>query len=800
MNWPVLWSKLKALEGKVDSLETISFEPVTELPETGEPNIIYLVPKSDPETGNYSDEYIWDSENETYEKIGDTQIAPIEDYIKNSSIAPLYDNTSTYAVGDIVAYEKELYRCTTAISTAEEWNSAHWTKTDIISEMPVIPENGLTKTITLSPGSNATTYNIDNNLTQDDLYNLILDNNFNAVILANASSTTKLIYTPIRLYNNSYIEAILIKENTNSILTIWELRINKNSNLKTLQYQTTTMSIPDISGRFLTNSAADGYVTSKTYNTNDIVSRSDKLYKCKQDNVTGSWNSSKWDEVTVMDIIGSSIPTDYTKDTAVTALYDNTATYELGDIVMYNKELYECTTAISVAEEWDSTHWTKTDIISEMPNQTTVSVNDIQKSGTKIAEITVNGVQKDIYAPYFAEDFYGFIEHKDILDPTQRIEYIGINRNYTTPYTPNLTDGSYNLGSWTGWAWLDKVKPYMVNSDGTKDYALSETDYNYKADGETPSDIANTSYNGGAFVWIPKIWKQEYMVGHDRYVKFSLTEKADYEPVGFVYGSDELEGLWIPMFYGSISDSKMMSLSGLQPDYSKTTAQQYTAITAFSNRAGFYGGPIVNTINDILIMLAKTTDLQLAYGFGNMSGYDASDTYNGVLPNAVVSGGMFYGTNNSKQLNKIFHSIVLGSYQQWQRDPYTLLVSGRYKVSKNYTYDLTGATYFDTGIDLARIDKQDESQNTGPFYPHLTSVIPGFGDVPVQPCNGSTALGLCDVMYQDVTSTRVGLRFGRCNDGRAGGPRALLLANVASHAAWAIGSSVLLFPPVGVAV
>lgn len=438
--------------------------------------------------------------------------------------------------------------------------------------------------------------------------------------------------------------------------------------------------------------------------------------------------------------------------------------------------------------------------LSGTPDQTTVSVNDIQKTGTKIATITVNGTPKDIYAPYFAEDFYGFIEHEDILDPTQRIEYIGLNRDYTTPYTPNLTDGSYNLGSWTNWPWLSKVKPYMVNSDGTKDYELSETDYNYKADGETPSDIANTSYDGGAFVWIPKIWKQEYMVGHDRYVKFSLVEKADYEPVGFVYGSDELEGLWIPMFYGAISDSKMMSLSGLQPVYSKTTAQQYTAITAFSNRAGFYGGPIVNTINDILIMLAKTTELQLAYGFGNMSGYNASDTYNGVLPNAVVSGGMFYGTNNSKQLNKIFHSIVLGSYQQWQRDPYILLVSGRYKVSKNYTYDLTGATYFDTGIDLARIDKQDESQNTGPFYPHLTNVIPGFGDVPVQPYNGSTALGLCDALYQDVTSTRVGVRFGNCHNGRSDGPRALYLRYDAGYAGWSFGSSVLLFPPVGVAV
>ena len=51
-------------------------EFVQELPEEGEPNIIYVVPKETPEEGNYSDEYMWDSENEQYEKVGDTQINP----------------------------------------------------------------------------------------------------------------------------------------------------------------------------------------------------------------------------------------------------------------------------------------------------------------------------------------------------------------------------------------------------------------------------------------------------------------------------------------------------------------------------------------------------------------------------------------------------------------------------------------------------------------------------------------------------------------------------------------------------
>lgn len=50
-------------------------------------------------------------------------------------LAPAYDSTSTYAVGDLVSYGGVLYRCKTAISTAEEWNSSHWETTTIASEV-----------------------------------------------------------------------------------------------------------------------------------------------------------------------------------------------------------------------------------------------------------------------------------------------------------------------------------------------------------------------------------------------------------------------------------------------------------------------------------------------------------------------------------------------------------------------------------------------------------------------------------------------------------------------------------------
>mgnify|MGYP004616341797 CR=1 FL=1 len=44
-----------------------------------------------------------------------------------------YDATKTYAVGDMVIKNHTIYECTTAITTAEVWNSAHWKIVPIIT-------------------------------------------------------------------------------------------------------------------------------------------------------------------------------------------------------------------------------------------------------------------------------------------------------------------------------------------------------------------------------------------------------------------------------------------------------------------------------------------------------------------------------------------------------------------------------------------------------------------------------------------------------------------------------------------
>lgn len=413
-----------------------------------------------------------------------------------------------------------------------------------------------------------------------------------------------------------------------------------------------------------------------------------------------------------------------------------------------------------------------------------------------------------VYNILAADPVYGFIEHNGILSPGSRIEYIGLNKDFS-PLVRNKADGSMALNSWADFPVIKANKPYMVRADGTPDYRLSETNYAQKESGGA-SDVANSSYNGGAFSWLMKIYKNEEMVGNDRIVRFSLTARDGYEPVGFIDPSNnELEGVWLPMFYGSIlgasgSTPKMVSLSGMQPTHSNTTAQEKTAITNFSSRAVFLGGPIVETITDLLIMFAKTTNLQEAYGYGNCAGYDASQspTY-GVKQNAIVGGGQFYGTDDQHSLNKIFHSIVLGSYQQWMRDPYEVVVNGRVKVSKNYTYDPTGAAYTDTGIAVPDNKTWDTNHNALDYPAHFRTV-PGYGSIPALGMDGgSSATGGCDGLWRKdpkQTFTGVCLRFGYCNAGLNCGLRARAWCHAATDANWNFGAADLLLPPVGVAV
>lgn len=120
----------------------------------------------------------------------------LADKAVEQNIAPAYSTSSTYAVGDYVLYNNALYRCTTAIATAEAWTAAHWTAVNV--------------------GSELTDYKEDNSQLEGDINFLNLVNRFtlctreygNKTIIIGAPSTynspIKVVYPHIVVDNPKY--------------------------------------------------------------------------------------------------------------------------------------------------------------------------------------------------------------------------------------------------------------------------------------------------------------------------------------------------------------------------------------------------------------------------------------------------------------------------------------------------------------------------------------------------------------------------------------------------------------------
>lgn len=86
--------------------------------------------------------------------------------------------------------------------------------------------------------------------------------------------------------------------------------------------------------------------------------------------------------------------------------YDPTSTYAVDDLVIYNNLLYKCTTAITVPESFDGTHWTRTTIEELIDTiNSNLSYTQILESGhdTITIPVTINVSKNEVYTT----DSYG---------------------------------------------------------------------------------------------------------------------------------------------------------------------------------------------------------------------------------------------------------------------------------------------------------------------------------------------------------------------------------------------------------
>jgi hypothetical protein len=101
------------------------------------------------------------------------------------------------------------------------------------------------------------------------------------------------------------------------------------------------------------------------YTKGTVIHKGLSMYRCKANTTNQSWDSSKWEQVDVTDLINSVTVLAETVLSNIAPTFSTSTSYAVGDYVIYEDQLYECTTAHS-AGVWNNADFTSTDITTEI--------------------------------------------------------------------------------------------------------------------------------------------------------------------------------------------------------------------------------------------------------------------------------------------------------------------------------------------------------------------------------------------------------------------------------------------------
>ena len=223
------------------------------------------------------------SDNTTVKSVTDTTL---------SNIAEDYDATSTYAVGDCVLYQRVLYQCTTAIPTAEAWNSAHWTAVKAVDvgsggggasslhDLTDVDDTGKTTGDTIVYNSTASKWQAKPI----------------TITCTQAEYDTWASAVP------SQIDPAVVYLITDGVPDIPDASdISYSNTTSGLSATDVQDAIDEVVGDL--DDKADRVVVSEydstiIYAYGDIVSYEGSVYKCNHANTTGTWDSTRWDLIT----------------------------------------------------------------------------------------------------------------------------------------------------------------------------------------------------------------------------------------------------------------------------------------------------------------------------------------------------------------------------------------------------------------------------------------------------------------------------------------------------------------------
>lgn len=378
---------------------------------------------------------------------------------------------------------------------------------------------------------------------------------------------------------------------------------------------------------------------------------------------------------------------------------------------------------------------------------------------------------------------FGYDLVKSTSSPSGRVSYPdNVDNAGFTPAKMNF-GGSFSYGDWN-FAPGEKFmpRPCMLTYAGVVDHYLNPNDYTKKIDG-TASSVANTSFGGNAMMEWPKIYTKRWEENGVYHFRCSDIPQDDTWDCWCNYdrNNNEIDHFYTPIYFGSNVSNKLRSISGQANMVSQNATTEINYAKA--NGSDWYTEVLADRllIQDLLVMMGKSTDGQAVFGSGR------SNTSSTVNTGTMNSRGMFWGSNNGTDGVKVFGMEHFWG-NLWRRTAGWMNVNGTQKVklTRGTKDGSTASDYNTDGNGYKTVSGATPSGKSGGYINSMKTE--GFGRILVT-ASGSSSTYEADGLYYSNSDTMYALVGGNYYADLFCGPFCAYLSLEASYSASIAGAA-----------
>lgn len=433
------------------------------------------------------------------------------------------------------------------------------------------------------------------------------------------------------------------------------------------------------------------------------------------------------------------------------------------------------------------------DLVADIKESTTFMDSGLSSTGTyyyAAFPYTTQGVYNRSEAnrasvvPKKRDYLFGYDLVKATSSPTGRVTYPSdVDNAAFTPAAMNFSTGKFNYG---GWAFDPGEKfmprPCMLTYAGKVDHYLNPNDYTKKVDGTT-SKVTDTSFGGNAMMEWPKIYTKRWEENGVYHFRCSDTPQDDTWDCWCNYdrNNNQIDHFYTPIYFGSLVSGKLRSISGAANSVNTTAANEIAYAKANGN--DWYTEVLADRLllQDLLVMMARSTECQTAFGYGRCN------SSNSIAPGTMNSKGMFWGSNDKTSGVKVFGmENVWGNL--WRRTAGWINANGTQKVKLTRgTHDGSTITDYNTdGNGYKTIANATPAGSSGGYISSMKTEA--FGRLPVN-ASGSSSTYEADGMWYNNSQVNYAFVGGYWYGALMVGPFCAALGAAASISGSAFGAA-----------